>query len=67
MLYANHHRVNTPAAYYVLRAHGYRNVRCYPGGLADWEAAGHPVEGTAVGDSADRRWFDGHSPHARGS
>jgi hypothetical protein len=37
MLYANHHRVNTPAAYYALRAHGYRNVRCYPGGLADCE------------------------------
>jgi rhodanese-related sulfurtransferase len=28
-----------------LRAHGYRNVRHYPGGLIDWEAAGLPLEG----------------------
>jgi rhodanese-related sulfurtransferase len=47
VLYANnHHRVNTRAAYDALRAHGYRNVRAYAGGLADWEAAGYPVEGT---------------------
>jgi rhodanese-related sulfurtransferase len=41
----NHHRGNTSAAAAALRAHGYRNVRSYPGGLADWEAAGYPVEG----------------------
>jgi rhodanese-related sulfurtransferase len=66
VLYANnHHRVNTRAAYDALRAHGYRNVRAYAGGLADWEAAGYPVEGTLVGPGADRRWPHGHSPHGR--
>ncbi len=28
-----------------LRAHGYRNVRHYAGGLIDWETAGLPLEG----------------------
>jgi hypothetical protein len=38
----------------------------YPGGLADWEAAGyHPVEGDSVGAGADRRWPGGHSPQGR--
>jgi rhodanese-related sulfurtransferase len=46
ILYANnHHRINTTSAAHALDAHGYRNVRCHPGGLADWEAAGYPVEG----------------------
>jgi rhodanese-related sulfurtransferase len=64
ILYANnHHRVNTTAAAAALRAHGYRNVRSYPGGLADWEAAGYPVEGDSVG--ADRRWPHRHSPQGR--
>ena len=26
---------------------GYTNVRHYPGGLADWQAAGYPLEGSA--------------------
>jgi rhodanese-related sulfurtransferase len=44
IIYANnHYRVNTAAAYDALRAHGYRDVRCYAGGLADWEAAGYPA------------------------
>ncbi len=29
----------------LLRARGYRNVRYYRGGLADWEAAGYPLVG----------------------
>ncbi len=29
----------------LLRAHGYRSVRHYRGGLADWEAAGYPLAG----------------------
>jgi rhodanese-related sulfurtransferase len=54
ILYANnHHRVNTTAAAAALRAHGYPNVRSYPGGLADWEAAGYPVEGDSVGAGTD--------------
>jgi rhodanese-related sulfurtransferase len=66
ILYANnHHRVNTTAAVAALRAHGYRNVRSYPGGLADWEAAGYPVEGDSVGAGTDRRWPGGHSPQGR--
>ena len=27
---------------------GYANVRHYPGGLADWHAAGYPLEGSAT-------------------
>jgi rhodanese-related sulfurtransferase len=66
ILYANHHdRVNTAAAYHALRSHGFRNVRCYQGGLADWEAAGYPVEGATVGDGADRHLPHGHSPRGR--
>jgi rhodanese-related sulfurtransferase len=66
ILYANnHHRINTTAAAHALDAHGYRDVRCYPGGLADWEAAGYPVEGDTVGAGTGRRWPDGHSPRGR--
>lgn len=28
---------------------GYAQVRHYPGGLADWHAAGYPLEGSAAG------------------
>ena len=31
-------------AYYSLERAGYRRVRRYPGGIADWEAAGYPLE-----------------------
>jgi rhodanese-related sulfurtransferase len=66
ILYANdHYRVNTAAAYDALVAHGYHNVRSYLGGLADWEAAGYPVQGNTVGPDADHRWPHGHSPHGR--
>jgi rhodanese-related sulfurtransferase len=27
---------------------GYTSVRHYPGGLADWQAAGYPLEGTGI-------------------
>lgn len=43
-------------AYELLEKHGYTNVRRYPGGIADWEAAGYPVagrKGTVGGRSAD--------------
>jgi rhodanese-related sulfurtransferase len=56
-------RRDTQAAVDALTAHGYRHVRCYVGGLADWEDAGYPVEGTSVGSATDRRWPHGHSPH----
>jgi rhodanese-related sulfurtransferase len=66
ILYANnHHRMNTTAAAHALAAHGYRNVRAYPGGLADWEAAGYPVEGNTVAAGSGRRWPHSHSPHGR--
>jgi rhodanese-related sulfurtransferase len=66
VVYANnHHRVNSAAAYHALVAHGYRNVSCYVGGLADWQAAGYPVEGNAVGPATNRRWPHGHSPRGR--
>ena len=55
-------RQDTRAAFDALTAHGYRNVRCYEGGLADWEDADYPVEGTSVGSAAPRRWPHGHSP-----
>jgi 3-mercaptopyruvate sulfurtransferase SseA len=36
-------------AYYLLERAGYRRVRRYAGGIADWEAAGYPVDhGTQV-------------------
>ena len=35
-------------AYRGLIDHGYTNVRRYAGGLADWEAAGLPLEGEAA-------------------
>lgn len=35
-------------AYRALVEHGYTNVRRYAGGLSDWQAAGYPLEGTAV-------------------
>ena len=31
-------------AYYLLERAGYGRVRRYPGGMADWEAAGYPLE-----------------------
>ena len=36
-----------------LLEHGYTNVRHYPGGLLDWEAAGLPVEGIWAGESTN--------------
>ena len=66
ILYANnHYRINTTAAAAALAAHGYRNVRTYPGGLADWEAAGYPVEGDSVDTASNPRWPHGHSPQGR--
>jgi rhodanese-related sulfurtransferase len=55
-------RQDTRAAFDALTAHGYRNVRCYVGGLADWEDAGYPVEGASVGSAAAGRRARGHSP-----
>ena len=55
-------RQDVRAAFDALTAHGYRNVCCYVGGLADWEDAGLPVEGTHVGSTAAQRWPHGHSP-----
>jgi rhodanese-related sulfurtransferase len=38
------------ASYHLLRDHGFTNVRRYAGGVADWEDAGLPLEGS---------WIDG--------
>ena len=66
ILYANdRYRGNTAAAAHALAAHGYRNVRTYPGGLADWEAAGYPVEGDTLVAGSTRRCPHGHSPLGR--
>jgi rhodanese-related sulfurtransferase len=63
VLYSTGHgRQDIHAAFDALTAHGYRSVRCYVGGLADWEDAGYPVEGTSVGSAAADRWPHGHSP-----
>jgi rhodanese-related sulfurtransferase len=35
------------AAYFYLTNNGYSNVRRYSGGLAEWQAAGLPLEGDA--------------------
>jgi rhodanese-related sulfurtransferase len=42
--------ISSQAAYRILAAKGFSNVRRYAGGLADWEAAGLPLEGSEVGD-----------------
>lgn len=39
--------VASQLAYQFLVRNGYKNVRRYSGGLADWEAAGYPLEGQA--------------------
>lgn len=35
-------------AYHFLANHGYKNVRRYAGGLADWEDAGYPLDGEGL-------------------
>ncbi|MFQ5922797.1 MAG: rhodanese-like domain-containing protein [Anaerolineales bacterium] len=35
-------------AYHYLEAQGYRSVRRFSGGLAEWEAAGYPLQGALV-------------------
>ena len=35
-------------AYRVLKNHGYERVRCYAGGLEEWESSGHLLEGTGI-------------------
>jgi rhodanese-related sulfurtransferase len=57
------HRQDSAAAFDALKAHGYRNVSRYTGGLADWEDAGYAVEGESVGST--HRWPHGHSPRGR--
>lgn len=36
------------AAYSMLQANGFNNVRRYAGGLIDWDQAGYPLEGEMV-------------------
>jgi 3-mercaptopyruvate sulfurtransferase SseA len=45
---SNEDCIASQAAYRLLERHGYPNVRRYAGGLADWEAAGYPLEGDMV-------------------
>ena len=61
------HLQNSAAAFDALTAHGYRNVCCYTGGLADWEDAGYPVEGDSVGPTSADRGPHGHSPQGPGA
>jgi rhodanese-related sulfurtransferase len=58
-------RQDTHAAFDALTAYGYRNVRCYVGGLADWVDAGYPVEGSSLDSTVTHRWPHGHSPGGR--
>lgn len=44
---SDEHCVASQATYHYLVRNGYKNVRRYSGGLADWEAAGYPLEGQA--------------------
>jgi ArsR family transcriptional regulator len=37
------------AAYTMLHANGFKNLRRYAGGLLEWEQAGYPLEGEMVG------------------
>ncbi len=37
--------VASKVAYQMMTAGGYTNVRRYAGGIADWEAAGYPLDG----------------------
>ncbi len=32
-------------AYRIMKEYGYERVRCYAGGLEEWERLGHPLEG----------------------
>ena len=40
-------------AYRLLTSHGYARVRRYAGGLQDWEGAGYPMAGEAIGRPSD--------------
>jgi rhodanese-related sulfurtransferase len=60
------HRRDVAAAFDALAAHGYRNLRCYVGGLVDWEDAGYRVEGASVDATTKRRRPHGHDPAGRG-
>ena len=42
---ADVHCVASIYAYRLLEREGFRRVRRYAGGVADWEAAGYPLEG----------------------
>ena len=35
-------------AFQILTERGYKNIRRYAGGIADWEEAGYPLEGEMV-------------------
>ena len=37
----------SPAAYHFLTSNGFKNVRRYAGGIADWQEAGYAWEGVA--------------------
>jgi rhodanese-related sulfurtransferase len=41
--------IASQAAYWYLEKHGFKNVRRYSGGLADWSDAGFPLEGAGLG------------------
>ena len=43
---SDEHCVASRPAYRALVEHGFTKVRRYAGGLADWEAAGYPLDGT---------------------
>jgi rhodanese-related sulfurtransferase len=42
-------------AYHALERRGFAWVRRYAGGIADWEEAGHPLEGGAPEPAAEKR------------
>ena len=50
VVYCSHQScVGSVYAYQALDKAGFKNVRRYPGGIADWESSGYPVEGEMVG------------------
>jgi 3-mercaptopyruvate sulfurtransferase SseA len=52
-------------AYHFLVGRGHSRVRRFPGGIADWEAAGYPVDGAEASTEPRRDTRRGRRPERR--